>query len=251
MSPSGTLLTLGLCLEMPVALDPPSLQASGIAERSDTANRSAHRRLPQDIDVKRSTAVGHLVEMAKVAHDRLRLRESDIGWPLEELWAAGELLEPGQQLEAQNRRPRRRRTSRRPSVAPTHPAAEWDDELRLGKRPFLWSYRPALWRVWNQRHRRLVRFWTARDGTHIAVIDALREDRTGDLPVAEPSAVELADQLRVELAASDAHLHRFLVSYWDPGWRRLQKGPDTSTEDQLWRAAQATVEITDALTELQ
>ncbi len=186
-----------------------------------------------------------------MAHDRLRLRESEIGWPLEELWAAGELLGPGQHLEAGT-------VVLVLDVPPdelpwlaTHPTAEWvGDELRLGKRPFLWSYRPALWPVWNQRHRRLVRFWTARDGTHIAVIDALREGRTGDLPVAEPSAVELADQLRVELAASDAHLRKVLASYWDPGWRRLQKGPDISAEDQLWRAAQATVEITDALTEL-
>ncbi|MDQ4070420.1 MAG: hypothetical protein M3203_13270 [Actinomycetota bacterium] len=202
--------------------------------------------------MKRATAVGHLVEMATVSSDRLRLRQTDIGWPLEELWAGGELLEDHQQLEAGtvvlvvDLPP-----DELPWLA-THPAAEWvGGELRLGKRPFLWSYRPALWPVWNHRHRRLVRFWTARDGTDAAVIEALREGRLPDLPVAAPAAAELVDQLRVELAASHRHLRKVLASYWDPGWRRLHKGPDTSAEDQLWRAAQATVEIGDALAELE
>jgi hypothetical protein len=42
--------------------------------------------------VKRSTAIGHLVEMAAVATDRLRLRDPDIGWPLEEMWVTGDLI---------------------------------------------------------------------------------------------------------------------------------------------------------------
>ncbi|HEX2047621.1 MAG TPA: hypothetical protein VHF27_07650 [Acidimicrobiales bacterium] len=202
-------------------------------------------------DVKRATAVGHLVEMAATADDRLRLREGDIGWPLQELWAGGELLEEHDQLEAGgvvlvlDLPP-----DELPWLA-VHPSAEWvGAELRLGKRPFFWAYRPALWPVWNHRHRRLVRFWTARNGTDAAVLDALRERRLAGLPVAEPSAAQLVDQLRVELAASEAHLRSVVSSYWDPTWRRLQKGPDTSAEDQLWRAAQATVEIKDALAEL-
>ncbi len=190
--------------------------------------------------------------MATVAGDRLRLRDSDVGWPLEEMWAGGELLEDRQQLEAGTvvlvlDLP--------PDALPwlaMHPTPEWiGAELRLGKRPFLWAYRPALWPVWNQRHRRLVRFWTARDGTDTAVIDALRERRLGDLPIAEPADAELAGQLHVELAASEAHLRTVLASYWDPGWRRLQKGPGTSADDQLWRAAQAAMEIKDALAELE
>lgn len=45
--------------------------------------------------MKRSTVIGHLVEVAEVSSDRLRLRDTTIGWPLEELWVTGELLEPG------------------------------------------------------------------------------------------------------------------------------------------------------------
>lgn len=49
--------------------------------------------------VKRSTAIRHLVEMATEATDMLRLRETDIGWPLEELWVTGDLLDIGGELE--------------------------------------------------------------------------------------------------------------------------------------------------------
>jgi hypothetical protein len=31
--------------------------------------------------VKRSTAIGRLVEMAEVASERMRFRDTDIGWP--------------------------------------------------------------------------------------------------------------------------------------------------------------------------
>jgi hypothetical protein len=67
----------------------------------------AHRawwRIPgryrEDGGVKRSTAIGHLVEMADVATERLRLRNTDIQWPLEELWVTGELLGPGDAVDA-------------------------------------------------------------------------------------------------------------------------------------------------------
>jgi hypothetical protein len=50
--------------------------------------------------VKRSTAIGHLVEMAEVATERLGLRDAEIGWPLEEMWVSGELLGAADTLEA-------------------------------------------------------------------------------------------------------------------------------------------------------
>lgn len=50
--------------------------------------------------VKRSTAIGHLFEMAEVATERLRLRDTDIGWPLEEMWVTGDLLGFAETLEA-------------------------------------------------------------------------------------------------------------------------------------------------------
>ena len=121
-----------------------------------------------------SRTLRHLAEMADVAADRLRLRDTDLGWPLEELWVTGDLLEDRSELGAGSvvlvlDLP----PEELPWLA-THPAAEWvGSDLRLGKRPFLWSYRPALWPVWNHRHRRVTRFWSARSGTEAAVLDAL------------------------------------------------------------------------------
>ena len=190
--------------------------------------------------------------MADVAADHLRLRDTDLGWPLEELWVTGDLLEGRSELEVGS-------VVLVLDVAPeelpwlaTHPAAEWvGAELRLGKRPLLWSYRPALWPVWTHRHRRVARFWSARSGIEAAVIDALGAGRVDDAPIVEPSTDELVDQLTEEVDASAQHLRKVLATYWDPDWRRRHKGVDASPEDQLWRAAQAAVEIAEALGELR
>jgi hypothetical protein len=115
--------------------------------------------------VKRSTAIRHLVEMAEVASQELRLRETEIGWPLEELWVSGDLLGDADSLD----------TSSVVVVLDVPPeevpwlainrAGEWvGDRLRLPKRPLLWCYRPLAWPVWNHEHRRLVRFWSAGGG---------------------------------------------------------------------------------------
>jgi hypothetical protein len=80
-----------------------------------------------------------------------------------------------------------------------HPAAEWiGDQVRLGKRPIRWWYRPFAWPVWNHELRRLVRFWTARDGLDTGVIEALQIRQLDRLAVVEPSEEELADHLREE-----------------------------------------------------
>jgi hypothetical protein len=198
--------------------------------------------------VKRSTAIGHLVEMAEVASERLGLRDTDIGWPLEELWVTGALLGLGETMEAGSVvLVLDVAVDELPWLA-LHPAGEWvGHQLRLGKRPFQWCYRPAVRPVWNHEHRRLVRFWTAADGLHTAVIDALRALRLDGLPVVEPSHGELVDLLHEELAVSRRHLRAVLDRYWDRDWRREHKGMDESPEDHLWRAAVAVEDMRDAL----
>ena len=161
------------------------------------ASQAGARRKVDHLDVKRSTAVRHLVEMATVANDRLALRDSEVGWPLEELWVGGELLELPSDLEAGSvvlvlDLP----PEELPWLA-MHPAAEWvGAQLRLGKRHFFWSYLPVLWPVWNQRNRRVARFWSAPSGIDTAVLDALRDGRVEEVPVVEPSTDEVADQLK-------------------------------------------------------
>ena len=188
--------------------------------------------------------------MAEVASDRLRFRDTEIGWPLEELWVTGELLGPTDTLDAGAvvlvlDVP----ADELPWLA-VHPAGEWiGDLLRLGKRPISWWYRPVAWPVWNLEHRRLVRFWTARDGLDTGVIEALQSRQVDRLAVVEPSDEELADQLRVELAVSSRHLRAALDHYWDRDWRRDHSRNDESPEDHLWRAATAVEDIRKALDE--
>ena len=198
--------------------------------------------------MKRSTAISHLVEMAEVATERLRLRDTDIGWPLEELWVTGELLGQADTLDAGAvvlvlDVP----VDELPWLA-LHPASERvGDQLRLGKRPIRWSYRPLAGPVWNHEHRRVARFWSARDGLDADVIAALQLRRLDHLAVVEPSVQELVEHLREEIAISRRHLRAVLDSYWDRDWRREHKGYDESPEDHLWRAASAVEDMLDAL----
>ncbi|MGH8929998.1 MAG: DUF7711 family protein [Egibacteraceae bacterium] len=201
--------------------------------------------------MKRSTAIRHLIEMAEVATERLGLRQTNIGWPLEQLWVSGDLLGLTDSLDAGSvvlvlDVP----TEEVPWLA-RNPHGEWiGGQLRLGKRPMRWCYRPLLWPVWNHEHRRLVRYWSADAGLDANVIEGLRSRRLGELAVVEPSTEELSNQLREELAVSRRHLREVLTHYWDYGWRREHKAYDQSPEDHLWRAATAVSDIQDALGEL-
>jgi len=197
--------------------------------------------------VKRSTAIRHLVELADVASDGLRFVETEIGWPLAEVWVTGALLDAVDELEHGSVV---LMIDLPPDELPwlaVHPTAEWvGDRLRLGKRPLSWSYRPAAWPPWTYRHRRVVRFWSATGGVEHDVIDALRTGRLAT--VVEPEQDALRDQPGVEHAVARAHLRAILDRYWDQDWRRAN-WHDTSPEDQLWRAAIAVTEIEAALDE--
>jgi hypothetical protein len=196
--------------------------------------------------VKRSTAIRHLVELADAASG-LQLCSNDIGWPLEELWVTGFLLEPVDELEHGSvvlmiDLP----PDELPSLA-VQPIAEWiGDQLRLGKRPLWWSYRPTAWPPWSYRDRRVARFWSATGGVDDDTIEALRARRPST--IVEPERDELLDQLRIELAVAKAHLRSILDHYWDHDWRRANRH-DTSPEDQLWRSARAVTEIEAAIDE--
>lgn len=189
--------------------------------------------------------------MAATASENMRLRGTDIGWPLEELWVTGDLLTPLHDLDAGTvvlvvDVP----ADEMPWLA-LHPTAEWiGDQLRLGKRPIGWCYRPLAWPAWSHQHRRLARFWNSAEGTDEAVIEALRSRDLPGLAVIVPEVTELVDQLRDEVIVSREHLRVILDNYWDRDWRRGHKGYDETPEDHLWRAATAVLEIDDALDSL-
>jgi hypothetical protein len=189
--------------------------------------------------------------MAEVATERLRLRDTEIGWPLEELWVAGELLGPADSFESGvvvlvlDEPP-----DDLPWMA-LNPVGEWvGHELRLGKRPFTWFYRPLAWPVWNHENRRLARFWSADGGLDDRVVDALRARDPSGVTVVEPSPELFVEQVGEELAISRRHLRQTLEHYWDVGWRKAHGGYDTSPEDHLWRAATAVSDMQDALDEV-
>ncbi len=203
-----------------------------------------------DEAVKRSTAVRHLVEIGEIASERLGLRETEIGWPLEELWVAGELLSAAESFDAGSVLivldvP----ADELPWLA-IHPVGEWvGEQLRLGKRPLYWCYRPLGWPPWNHRHRRVVRVWSATTGLDDAVIDGLRTRIVDELVVVEPSSDALVSQLDQELAVSRQHLRSVLNRYWNRDWRHDLPN-HFAAEDHLSRAAMAVSEIQDTLDEL-
>ena len=185
--------------------------------------------------------------MAEVATDQLRFRSAEIGWPLDEMWVAGTLLEPADEID-------HGRVILMIDLPPdelpwlaVHPTAEWvGEQLRLGKRPMSWTYRPTSWPAWNVRNQQVTRFWSTGSGLDHAVIDALRSGAAADL--VEPDRGAVDEQFAVELEAAKAHLQSILESYWDRDWRRDNRH-HTSPEDQLWRAATAVNELNTATTE--
>ncbi len=197
--------------------------------------------------MKRSTAVGHLREMAQVAQEHLSLGDTDIGWPLEELWVTGELVDGAESLEYGTVVLSLDLPVGELTWLAVHPAAEWiGHQLRLGKRPFRWFYRPAVWPAWNASCQQVIRVWSATAGVETSALDALASGVS--IPnVAAPMTEDFRVQMRLELEASRRHLAFVLDSYWEHDWRREQRG-DHPPEDHLWRAAQAVREIADALT---
>ncbi len=167
----------------------------------------------------------------------MRFRETEIGWPLEEVWVTGAVLDPVDELEHGSIV---LMIDLPPAELPwlaVHPTAEWiGDQLRLRKRPLWWSY----------RDRRVARLWSATSGLDDEVIDALRTQRPPK--VVEPALDQLLDQLGIEVAVAKAHLRTILAhSRAQEGRRANRRG--TSPEDQLWRAATAVTEIETAIDE--
>jgi hypothetical protein len=172
--------------------------------------------VPRIAGVNCSTAIGHLVETGEVSSEQLRFRGTDIGWPVEGLWVAGDLLgladtvDAGSVVLVLDVPP-----DEAPWLAINH-GGEWaGEQLRLRKRPLLWCYRPLGWPVWNHQHRRLVRYWSAEAGLDDTVIDALRTRRLDRLEVAEPTVDELAHQMRDDLVVSRRHLRTMIDPYWE------------------------------------
>ncbi len=198
--------------------------------------------------MRRATAIRHLVEMGEAATELVDRARSLGAAPLTELWVTGDLLTWADELDRGSVVLVLDLPADQLTYLALEPTAEWvGTQLRLGKRPMAWSYRPAVWPAWNVRDRRLARFWTDGEGLDDAVIEALRARRLDDLTIVAPEDGEWAAQLEVELEASRRHLRDVLDHYGDRDWRRAHNSYDESPEDHLWRAAQAVTDLLDAL----
>src|SRR5438270_10065397 len=157
--------------------------------------------------------------MADASTESLRLRDTGIDWPLQELWVTGELLESPDTLEWGSVVLVLDLPADELTWLAKHPTGEWiSSQLRLGKRPFAWAYRPAAWPVWNHQNRRLTCFWSADLGKHMDVLQLLQQRSVDRLPLVEPPVEALLEQLTEELTASRRHLRQVLDKYWEPDW---------------------------------
>lgn len=185
--------------------------------------------------------------MAEAATEQLRLARAAVSWPLTEMWVAGALLWSSDEIDHVTVV---LMIDLPPDELPwlaAHPTGEWvGEQLRLGKRPMLWSYRPTDWPAWTYRDQRVARFSSASNGIESGLIDDLRSSVVSGR--AEPGRAELAEQVGVGLEVSRAHPRSVLAQYWDHDWRRNNRS-HTSPEDQLWRAATAVTELEGALIE--
>jgi hypothetical protein len=196
--------------------------------------------------VRRSSVVRHLREMTEQATDLLRLRETAIGWPLDGIWVAGELLTDRPEIEEAAVVLMLDLPPRELPWLAINPTAEWvSDQLRLGKRPINWVCRPRLWPPWNPANRRVARIWAMPTGAVEATLSALEEGTVAPHAIVVPSLRELRKQSEVELEVSRRHLHGILDRYWDRRDRHRDLG---SKEDRLWRAAQGVRELEEMVT---
>jgi len=201
--------------------------------------------------VRYGAALRQLVTVSEAATDDLRLRDTDIGYPLEELWVGGDVLEGPQELDATCVVLVLDQPVAEVTWLALNPAGQWIAErLRMTRLPMRWYCRPAGYPAWNPELRKVLRFWSAATQLDREVIENLRLRRFDSLPLVRPSVDQLMAQLAIEGADCRRHLRHVLDHYWDGSWRREHRGFGIQPEDHLWRASEAVREIEDAIAQI-
>lgn len=182
--------------------------------------------------------------MASEATERLQLRGTTIGWPLEELWVSGAFLSDSPDVDDGVILLRLDLPAEDVPWLALHPKGEAVGELlRLGKRPFSWWYRSIEDPPWNIKHQRVVRFWSAAAGTDVQGVERLAAGDVAALDIVSPTHEEFAAQVDRDLERSRAHLRQVVDGYWERDWRREHR----QGEEDLWRAAAAICALEDAV----
>jgi hypothetical protein len=119
--------------------------------------------------------------------------------------------------------------------------------LELERAGLDWCWRPAVWPVANHVIVRPVRIWSL-DGVDSPALEALAARQAEQYRLPAPDREDAADQVAFELEESLAHLRRVTANYWEPDWRRENRGyGGVSPEHHLWRAVRGYLELRDAL----
>lgn len=198
-----------------------------------------------------ATAVRHLETVGEAATADLRLKDTSIGYALEELWVGGDVLEGLPELDVTCVVLVLDEPVAEVTWLALNPAGQWIAErLRMTRLPMRWCCRPAGYPAWNPELRQVVRFWSAATRLDREVMENLQLRRFDSLPVVRPSDDQLRSQLAIEAVDCRRHLRHVLDHYWEESWRREHRGFGIQPEDHLWRASEAVREIEDATTRL-
>lgn len=179
--------------------------------------------------MKRSTAVGHLVEMAErceEVNDRLGVLYEE-GPRITAFWAFGKVLDPEQRWTDKDRWTDAAIVLQLPEIelawlAPPE-VAPWIQQMAgWGKRPVVLMWRSADGPVWNHRIVRPMLLWDAAAGLRHHAIAVLRdgediEHHREPAPSPEELAGQMARQLEISLAAVRKAAHKFESHRWGRG----------------------------------
>jgi len=109
-----------------------------------------------------------------------------------------------------------------------------------------WCWRPAVWPVTNHAILRPLRIWSHK-GVEALALGALADRRAESLRLPAPDQEVAQEHAAYELEESLAHVRRVTESYWEPGWRRDNRGyGSVHPEQQLWRAVRGFLDLRDA-----
>ncbi|SDI77895.1 hypothetical protein SAMN05192558_112100 [Actinokineospora alba] len=195
--------------------------------------------------MKRIRALHHLRTVADTCADMATRPESIFPLRVRELWAAGEILEPVDELDAV--------TVALVVDLPvddvawlTEPSGSqhWANAAKLQTAPVTVRWRSARAPVWNHVLRRPALIWDLDNGIAESTLDAIGDGDTADVRVDEPSTDAMAQRLADDLAVSLRALSSRTAHYADRRWKPGKLEP---VADALWHASEGYLDLVKAI----
>ncbi|MGH3862050.1 DUF7711 family protein [Actinokineospora sp.] len=195
--------------------------------------------------MKRIRALHHLRTVAETCADIATRPESIFPLRVRELWAAGEILEPVDELDAV--------TIALVVDLPVEDVAwltepsgsqHWANAAKLQTAPVTVRWRSARAPVWNHVLRRPALIWDLDNGIAESTLDAIASGDTADVRLDEPSAATMAVRLGDDLAVSLRALGSRTAHYADRRWKAGKLEP---VADALWHASEGYLDLLKAI----